>query len=81
MSERAKITADDIEERNQEAFTLDQIQFLGKEAKRTTLQLVEVKFPHIYDGIKHISSRDGQYKMVMLVVGAASLAFSMAFDK
>jgi len=81
MSERAKIFADAIEERNQEAFTLDQIQILGEEAKVTILQLIEVIVSHIYDGIKDISSRDSQYKIFMLIIGATSLAFSISVAK
>ena len=82
LSQIALIHADAEEERKDESTSLQTIRLLGEEARTTLVQMIEVIFGHIVDGLMHLLTKEeGRQQVSMIIIAATALVFTISFSK
>ncbi len=82
MSQISLIHADANEERKDEAASLKVIRILGEETRKALLQMIEVVFQHVVDGILHLMTKEeGRHQVLLVIIAASTLVFSISLSK
>ena len=82
FSQTALIQADADEERKNEMASIQTIHLLGKEARLALIQMIEVIFNHIVEGLLHLlTNEEGQCQVIMIIFAGTSLVFAISFSK
>lgn len=82
LSQVALIHADAEEERKHEATSLKTIRVLGEEARKALIQLIEVIFGHLVNGMLHLlTNEEGRHQVCMAILAATALVFAMSISK
>lgn len=82
FSQIAQIKADANEERKQEINSLKRIHILGEESRKALIQMIEVIFGHIVEGLFYlITNEKGRKQMCVAIISIIALTFSIAIFK